>query len=431
MRRSSAFWLVALMLGLGWAIRGHFGHEHGAAWAGAIGAIAILVAARRPDWSRRVPVLTALGAIGWAVGGMMSYGILVGYCRGTEFFNVWYGFFTLAVIGAGYGFIGGGLLGLGLETTTEKRPDWPRLLAEMVAGAWIFWGLLIYQFEWFMTPPRSELWAACLGISLALAWFLYRNKNFRALRVAGYAALGAGFGFAFGNFLQVMGGLTGIKINWWNVMEFTLGFFGGLGMIYAVLTREWPDSVTPAPKANFLALLFLLIGIPLTNIVQAFEMKNFIEQAKKIGGLDPGYFAWLQIWLGIILTFIFLILALILWRKQENQPEKLTQKYAPFFLFGYAILYTLFSHVVKASFFPGFRGQVEQYFYWLVIGVAAILTGVNYRRTQSTTFLPGPTESARRWTVILGIFVVILIGISLVAISTHGELPGSHQRFQF
>ena len=52
MRRSFAFLLVALMMGLAWAIRGHFGHENGAAWAGAIGTLAILVATRRPDWIR-------------------------------------------------------------------------------------------------------------------------------------------------------------------------------------------------------------------------------------------------------------------------------------------------------------------------------------------------------------------------------------------
>lgn len=431
MRRGVAFLLVALMMGLAWALRGHFGHEHGAAWAGAIGALAILVAARRPDWNRRLPVLTALGAIGWAVGGMMSYGILVGYCRGNEFFNVYYGFFTLAVVGAGYGFIGGGLLGLGLETTAEKKPDWPRLLAEMVAGAWIFWGMLIYQLEWFMTPPRSELWAACLGISLALAWFLYRNQYFRALRVAAYAALGAGFGFAFGNFLQTMGNLTGVGINWWNVMEFTLGFFGGLGMIYAVLTREWPETAPPEKKANFLALLFLLLAIPLTNMVQAFEVEKFVKLAKRIGGLDPVNFAYFQIWLGIILTLVFLCVALILWRRYENNPDRLTGIYAPTFLFGYGILYTLFSHLVKASFYPGFRGQVEQYFYWLVLIVAGAFTITSYRQQQKTEFISGPTETTRRWTIILGTLLIILALLTMIAISSHDGLSGFHQRFDF
>ena len=32
MKKRTALIFVALALGLGWAIRGHFGHEHGAAW---------------------------------------------------------------------------------------------------------------------------------------------------------------------------------------------------------------------------------------------------------------------------------------------------------------------------------------------------------------------------------------------------------------
>ena len=143
--KKNIMWVTALVLGLGWAIRGHFGHEWGAAWAGAMAASALLFASKRKDWAQRAPVLIFLGAIGWAVGGMSSYGIVVGYCRGVEFFNVYYGYAMLAVIGGLYGFIGGGFFGLGLETTEKNKPNWATLLTEMVAGAWISWGFIIYQ----------------------------------------------------------------------------------------------------------------------------------------------------------------------------------------------------------------------------------------------------------------------------------------------
>jgi len=181
---------VALALGLGWAIRGHFGHEWGASWAGAMAVLAVLLAAKRKDWDARMPVLTVIGGVGWGVGGMMSYGLLVGYCRAPDFGNALYGFAMLGVVGALYGFVGGGMLGLGLETTGEKKPDWPALLTQMITAGLFFWSVLIPQFEWKMTPPRSELWAACLGVSVALAWYLYRHGFHRALRVAGYSALG-------------------------------------------------------------------------------------------------------------------------------------------------------------------------------------------------------------------------------------------------
>ena len=142
MSRKSAMVFVALVLGLGWAIRGHFGHEWGASWAGAMAALAILAIARREDWSLRWPVLVVMGGVGWGIGGMMSYGIVVGYCRGIEFGNVLYGYAMLAVIGGLYGFIGGGLFGLGLESTEENKPKWPALIVEMFAGGFLVWGLL-------------------------------------------------------------------------------------------------------------------------------------------------------------------------------------------------------------------------------------------------------------------------------------------------
>ncbi len=207
--RSISYLFAAITLGLAWAMRGHFGHEWGAAWAGAMGVMAVLLVSKREDWAKRAPALIAIGAIGWGISGMMSYGIIIGYCRSISFGNSFYGYAMLAVLGSLYGFIGGGLFGLGLESSDENKPKWANLIAQMFAGGFLVWGLLIYQMEWFMTPPRSELWAGCLGAAIALAWYLYRHNYKNSLRVAGYAALGAGFGFAFGNFLQTLGATSG------------------------------------------------------------------------------------------------------------------------------------------------------------------------------------------------------------------------------
>ena len=133
-----------------------------------------------------------------------------------------------------------------------------------------------------MTPPRSELWAACLGAAAALAWYLYRKDFHRSLRVAIYAMLGAGFGFSFGNFIHTMGAISGISYNWWNVMEFTLGFCGGLGMAYAVITRDWPETVKPSKVANWLAVLFVVLAIPLTNLIEAFHIKRMLNLGESL-----------------------------------------------------------------------------------------------------------------------------------------------------
>ena len=426
MSKRTAFIFVALILGLGWAIRGHFGHEHGAAWAGAMASMAVVVAAGRKDWSARLPVLAVLGGIGWGVGGMMSYGIIVGYGRGTDFANVYYGLAMLGVVGALYGFIGGGLLGLGLESTENNRPRWASLFTEMIAGGLLFWYVIIAQFEWKMTPPRSELWAACLGASVALAWFAHRYRFTRALRLAGYSALGGGFGFAFGNFLQVMGNVTGLSFNWWNVMEFSLGFFGGLGMAYGVFTRDWPESIKPSKTVNWSAVIFLLFVLPAVNIIQSFEIDEFKQMAERLGMTDLTAFAHTQMWLGWLLVLVFTVIGVITWKQiGDNRAGK--QNLVAIFLFEYSAFYILLGHIKKA-FFYGQGLQLEQYLYWVVF-IATFAMWYSNRSHEQTPFVPGEPETWQHWAKLIGTFLVILAVCTFIAIHSHGALPGSHERF--
>ena len=64
--------LVAMSLGTAWAIRGQFGHEYGAAWAGAVGTLSILFVARRTDWYAKLFGAILAGAIGWGLGVIAS-----------------------------------------------------------------------------------------------------------------------------------------------------------------------------------------------------------------------------------------------------------------------------------------------------------------------------------------------------------------------
>ncbi len=428
MTKKQALIFVALTLGLGWAIRGHFGHEHGAAWAGALAGLAVIVASGRRDWSGRLPTLAALAGIGWGVGGMMSYGIVVGYGRGVDFANVYYGLTMLGVIGGLYGFIGGGLFGLGLESTSERKPDWARLLTEMIAGGLLAWYVLIAQFEWKMTPPRSELWSACLGASAALAWFLYRNDYKRALRVAGYAALGAGFGFGFGNFLQTMGNVTGLSFNWWNVMEFSLGFFGGLGMAYGVFTREWPESREPSKAANWIAVVFLLLILPVVNIIQAFDPGPFLRAAENLGLADGAAFFRLQVKFACLATVLFAVAGLLVHARTSGASQKPVVVYAPAMFFLYTFYYLIFSHIKNLCFYSGLPFQLNHALYWVVFAVLAGLWLVG-RHQQGHVFVVSKPETWRRWLILIGIALVVLAVCTLISINSHPAFPGAHERF--
>ena len=428
MKKTTAILFVALILGLGWAIRGHFGHEWGASWAGAMAGLAVLVAAGRIDWLKRLPTITAMTAIGWGVGGMMSYGLIVGMGRAPDFGNVLYGLSMLAVIGGLYGFIGGGFLGLTLESTEEYKPDWPKLLTEMIAGGVLAWGILIYQFEWKMTPPRSELWAACVGAAAALAWFLKRNGYTRSLATAGYSALGAGFGFGFGNFLQTLGYTGGSLINWWNVMEFSVGFFGGIGLAYGVFSREWPESRQPSPQANKFALVFIFLVIPIVNILHAFHYKEFLQMAQKAGLDEPQIYADFITAVSWMLVILITMIVLIIWTKSNFKIENTKNSIAVFMLSACTFTYLMFGHIKKGFFLPSQRIQIEHYFYWFVVFISFLLYFFS-RQKKSGPFFIGHPDNWKKWSILLIIFIIILGIASFISILIHDGGTGFQTRF--
>ncbi len=417
-----------LVLGLGWALRGHFGHQWGASWAGLLLSLAILAFANRADWTSRMPVLAALGALGWSVGGTMSYGIIVGYGRGDGFPDVYYGLAMLSVVGFLWGAVGGGFLGLGLETAGEKRPDWISLVTRMAACAWVFYGVLIGVLELKMTPPRSEAWAGCLGAAVALLHYLYRNGYFRALRVALWSGLGAGFGFALGNFLQTAGGASGLAFNWWNVMEFSLGFCGGMAAAWAVYSTEWPVIDVKNRVGNWTALVFIMLGIPGINLMMTFDQIKFIEVAEKAGFADPAGYAQLQPLLGGVVTAVLAVAGVIAWmryeRRKSSNPGSMVFLFLCLQMFGYI----LFSYL-KKSVFWGFGGlQLEQFLY-LPIALAVVALWYFRSRGKSPVFEKLQLEPFRYWASAYIMILLVIAALALISINLHDGLTGTQYRF--
>jgi hypothetical protein len=360
---------------------------------------------------------------------MMSYGIVIGYCRSLSFPNALYGYAMLAVIGGLYGFIGGGMFGLGLESSEEKKPKWATLITQMFAGGFLVWGLLIFQMEWLMTPPRSELWAGCLGAALALAWFLSRNGFRKALRVAAYSALGAGFGFAFGNFIQTAGHAAEIPYNWWNVMEFTLGFFGGLGMVYAVLTREWPQPSKPSGTGNWIALLFVFGFIPATNFFNGFSTERFTRLAENLDISQAEIFTGHQMLFGGLSVLLFALLAIFTWRYCIGSPERAGRYCIPVLLGITSLHYNLFCYLRLGMFYRpfSFRHSDSTYIFILLLLCCAWFFSLRKKDVQPAG--PGPAETGKRWVLILASLVIVLLLIAVISVNLHSGLHGSHERF--
>lgn len=426
MKLSKSFLLVVLVagmtLGTAWAIRGQFGHEQGAAWAGGIGALVLLLLAKRKDWYPKALRATLAGAIGWGLGGAMSYGIVVGYGRGSDFGNVYYGLMMLFVIGGLYGFLGGGLFGLALEDSKMKKVDWPRLFVEMVAVALVTYFFLIEQWGWLMTPPRSEMWAACLGLALGLSWYLVRNYYVAALRVAVFAGLGGGFGFAFGNFLHVLGYVSEIGFNFWNVMEYSLGFFGGVGMAYGTYTANWPqaDPVREEPKGEWFPIMALTLMIPFVVWDQSFGLERLTKMATTIQIANSEIVAKISqaVALSLILGSAGYWINYYYFQKSVVAVNFENLRW---FFFSYFSLYMVGSWLITGAFFSTYR--VEQYLY----AVNLLIIGWLLQKGQAE-FQPKENQVAHWGIVLLGIGVIVAV-LALIAIGTHGEIKGAQIRF--
>ncbi len=376
--------IVGMSLGTAWAIRGHFGHEQGAAWAGGIGALALVLVSRRKDWYQKMLSVALASAVGWGAGGMISYGIVVGYGRSDNFPNAFYGLSMLFVIGGLFGLLGGGLTGLALESSDQKKVKWSSLIAEMVAGGLIVYYLLVEQLWVLMTPPRSEAWAICLGAGLAMIWYMARNSFLSSLRVSLYSLLGAGFGFAFGNFLQTVGTVLEINFNMWNVMEYSIGFFGGSAMTFSVFTSKWPVP----PIAFFDTSLFALKQEPMQALV------------------------------------VLIVVPIAGWLKVEKSKFSFGRIDVWFIFVVFFSMYIVSSYVVTGAFAGRFHLNNHLYIINLIVILLLLrkhLTSFSDDQVSQTNF--------KIWSQYLVAVIVVIVLLSIISISIHGEMSGSHDRF--
>jgi hypothetical protein len=283
----------------------------------------------------------------------------------------------------------------------------------MVAFALLTYGFIINQLEWFMTPPRSELWAACLGAAIALGWYILRHKQQGSLRVAILSALGGGIGFSFGNFLQVLGTGSSLPFNFWNIMEYSIGFFGGLGMAYGTLTSSWPVNEQVIDKRNnIIPMLFLVVFIPLVLWDQSFNAEQ-MDHILKLGGTTETIF-WFQ-----TIAIVAIVLGAVILLTRFNRTQQDFSAVKSIFII-YLGLYTFLSFLLTGiTVHP-----IEQYLYLANIAVLLLVMpslNDNFALTK---------ESPLRWMTATVLCVLLIAILAMVALQSHGELPGSHMRFK-
>jgi hypothetical protein len=282
--------LIAMAGGMGWGIRGQYGHETGAMIAGVlVGFTAVLLFIPEAS-SLRAARVVALTAIGISFGGSETYAQTVGLTHDAEFLGNWpalrWGLFGLFIKGGVWIGFAGAFLGIGLS---EKRYR-PMEMALVMVGLLVLMCIgvqvlnqpfdpghkvlprLYFSHDWYWKAdanfkPRKEIWGGLLmafgGLMVYITWVRH-DQLAGNLALVGFLAGGVGFPLgqcvmafhAWNPAVFTKGLLGGIEpyMNWWNMMEISFGVIFGAILAsgiwlnrHLIPSRASPDEVVIPP----------------------------------------------------------------------------------------------------------------------------------------------------------------------------------------
>jgi len=419
---------VGLAVALGWGLRGEIGGEQGALIPGALLGLAIAIASGKKHWLEKAPLLGAGGALGMSLGGIQSYGILIGYTHGIDLLNVTYGYLSLAVVGGLWGAFCAGILGMVLSDRQKSLTFWALFLVAIYISAQISYFILIKVLKLLMTPPRVENWALVLGAVVALFVINFIQKEHKTCRLVLRGFFAGAIGFMFGELLQVLGRFLGPEFDWWKVMEISFGFVLGIGIAYAVF-REYEEDkpiMNITPFFYVMAVFIILSFVPmitLHNLLERFE-ENQILIRNDTRWLDPYFNVMLR---GIALTLISFT---IYWKWfKETKVENTSLGQLQFFW-----LWTIWTNgwitqilimIPKTSLFPV---RIHAFFLFIMILISIWSILVKFPAPSFPSWLK-PVQGYK-WVVVSLLLVPILaILFAIMSLASHpGKPPDKLQR---
>jgi len=310
---SVGWWQPALFTamagGMGWGIRGQYGHETGAMIAGVLVSFTLVFLLCPRAASLQTVRAIALGTIAMGFGGSMTYGQTVGLTHDAPLVGHWgalcWGMAGLAIKGGIWIGFAGFFLGLGLGGKQYRLRDMCILVSAMLLAVPIGWWLLntphdpenmrlpffYFSDHWCWEPEilgktkhRPEIWGGLLfALIAAVLYATVAKKDVLARNMALWGILGGALGFPGGQCVQAMnawnpgfyrmGLLASIAdyVNWWNAMETTFGAIMGAVLGFGLwLNRAridlaaHPEERTMPCWAEMVLLvihLFLLIAV--------------------------------------------------------------------------------------------------------------------------------------------------------------------------
>ncbi len=484
---------AGLAMSLGWGIRGNFGHELGAMIPGALIGFSVCLILSREDWLKRWPLFGLFGAVGWAFGGQMSYGIVIGYTRASQFGSALYGYSGLFLIGGLWAATGAAFLIIP-ATWSRRRVQELFLPFVVVLAIWAIqdlafvhffgdtepgfldyfdtdWvpattaligvlGVAIFQkrisgalsfflhliFGWFLgvfllvtlfglhlSPPRSDNWAGMIGLVAGLLFYFWRQKETRALFAMASAFVFGGIGFSIGDLFQTLGSASGVSMDWWKIMEETFGLIMGMGVawLFGKLAPTLKRAEEDVPEVRWTTGFSLyFLGVLLFYMLFNRSFEGLLRN-KLVPEVVLGLNS--KIWFELAFLLLGITVFILLWHLlREKKP------YLPVSRLGR--LQTFFLIFIWASFlldagmhlYPFGRNSVTVQGYFFV---ASLLLSLFIGLFDRPVLIPeNTTQATVRWRLLLLTFVFLIPALLLAetwlsAVSHEAELPGAHNRF--
>jgi hypothetical protein len=320
-RAWQAIVLSALAGGLGWGIRGQYGHETGAMMAGALVGLTLVFL-----FCPGAPGLSAARAVAWCTiaigfGGSMTYAQTIGLTHDAAMIGnapaLRWGMLGLALKGGIWIGFAGVFLGMGLSGVRYRPRELLALMA--VLGALYFaggWWLnqpfdpahrilprIYFSADWRWRPdavlkPRREDWGGLLLALIGLIGYAGGWRRDRLARhLAGWAVLGGMVGFPLGQCLQAyhawhqdafrQGWWAGLDplINWWNMMETTFGAVMGGTIGLGLWLNRRHIAIAKDPNVSLAAPWeWVLVGVHMVLLtISEFVPVRDVSQVVDIG----------------------------------------------------------------------------------------------------------------------------------------------------
>lgn len=272
--------LVGISLSIGWGIRGNFGHEYGAEFAGSLAAITVALLSGREDWRNRVAYFAFFGALGWGFGASQSYMQVLSYTDSGHAISQGYSYAAVFFIG----FMWAALGAAGTAFAAVAPED--RLIRFFKPLLFVFLAILVIEFiedpvarllqqglpfdnrwsrhknplYWFDTYYLHAFFAL-LGVGVYDLWERRGERN--RLFLPAFAAGGAFFGWAIQAFLHVAG-LDGAFANSLTYLQGDPAYInpttGKFAYTASNLLNNWPQWFGDYPQ-HIGWLVGLVIGI--------------------------------------------------------------------------------------------------------------------------------------------------------------------------